>query len=55
MTRAEHRLAIARNLLGLPPKGVDVMIAINRLPPAERERLRGQVDWVEAYEIEEGL
>lgn len=54
MTRAEHRLAIARDLLGLPASA-DVLAAINHLPVADRENLRGQVDWVESYDNAEGM
>jgi len=54
MTRAEHRLAIARGLLDLAPDA-EVMTAIDSLPPAQRERLRGLVDWVEAYDNEDAL
>lgn len=50
MSRAEHRLDIARGLLRLPPKA-DVMEAIGRLPDARSEELRGLVDWVEAYDL----
>lgn len=49
MTRGEHRLEIARGLLGLAD-AADVMTAIDSLPPARREELRGLVDWVEAYD-----
>jgi hypothetical protein len=49
MTRAEHRLEIARGLLGLPP-GADVMLVINEMPAQQRAELRAQVDWVEAYD-----
>lgn len=49
MTRAEHRLSIARGLLDLAPDA-EVMAAIDSLPPRQREELRAQVDWVEAYD-----
>lgn len=49
MTRAEHRLEIARGLLGLA-SGADVMAAIDCLPDHQRAELRAQVDWVEAYD-----
>jgi hypothetical protein len=54
MTRAEHRLSIARGLLGLTPDA-DIMEAIDCLPPAQREQLRGHVDWVEDYDLEDAL
>ena len=54
MTRAEHRLSIARGLLDLAPDA-DVMTVIHSLAPADREHLRGQVGWVEAYDNAEGL
>lgn len=47
--RAKARLEIARGLLDLSPDA-DVMKAIDRLPPAEREKLRGHVNWVEDYD-----
>ena len=57
--RAKVRLRIAAVLIGrrgLSPEasGEDfyarVLRAIESLNPAQRERLRGHVDWVEAYE-----
>lgn len=54
MTRAEHRLAIARGFLDLAPDA-EVMPAIDSLPPAQREQLRGLVDWVEDYDREDAL
>lgn len=54
MTRAEHRLDIARGLLDLADVA-DVMPAINSLPDHDREELRGLVDWVEAYDREDAL
>jgi hypothetical protein len=52
MSRAEHRLDIARGLLGLPP-GADVMATIRRLPEARSQELQGLTDWVEAYDLGE--
>jgi hypothetical protein len=49
MTRAEHRLDIARGLLDLAP-GAEVMEAIDSLPSRQREELRALVDWVEDYD-----
>ena len=54
MNRAEHRLDIARGLLNLAP-GAEVMDAIDSLPPAKRDELRGLVDWVEQYDFEDAL
>lgn len=54
MTRAEHRLSIARGLLDLTADA-DVMPVIDSLPETQRERLRGLVDWVEQYDIEDAL
>lgn len=50
MSRAEHRLDIARGLLGLP-HGADVMAAIRRLPDVRSTELQGLVDWVEDYDL----
>lgn len=50
--RAAHRLAIAARLLHLP-EHTDVLDHINAMPQAERDHLRGLVDWVEDYEREE--
>ena len=50
MSRAEHRLAIARGLLGLSP-GSDVMAAIHRLPDDRSRELQSLVDWVEHYDL----
>lgn len=52
MSRAEHRLDIARGLLGLRP-GVDVMASIHRLPDERSRELQTLVDWVEAYDLGE--
>lgn len=49
MTRGEHRLEIARGLLGLSDSA-DVMTAIDSLPDWDRARLRLLVDWVEDYD-----
>lgn len=49
MTRAEHRLDIARGMLDLAP-GADVMEAIDSMPDWDRARLRLCVDWVEEYD-----
>lgn len=49
--KAEYQLKLASGLLGLgdmAPK--DVADYIRYLTPAERETLRGQVDWVAAYD-----
>lgn len=54
MTRAEHRLAIARGLLDLAPDA-EVMPVIDALPDRQREQLRGLVDWVEDYDREDAL
>ncbi|HEY1127953.1 MAG TPA: hypothetical protein VGF12_00995 [Roseateles sp.] len=54
MTRGEHRLSIAAGLLGLAP-GADVMTAIDSLPEQQRHELRGLVDWVEQYDLEDAL
>jgi hypothetical protein len=51
MTRAEHRLDIARGLLGLVP-GADVMVSIRRMPDNRSRELQSLVDWVEAYDLE---
>lgn len=50
MSRAEHRLDIARRLLRLAPQA-DVMDAVRRLPDVRSEELRGLVDWVEGYDL----
>ena len=50
MSRAEHRLDIARGLLGLRP-GADVMASIHRLPDERARELQGLVDWVEDYDL----
>lgn len=50
MSRAEHRLDIARGLLGLAP-GADVMANIRRLPDDRSRELQGLVDWVEDYDL----
>lgn len=52
MSRAEHRLDIARGLLGLSP-GSDVMAAIHRLLDDRSRELQGLVDWVEDYDLGE--
>lgn len=52
MSRAEHRLDIARSLLGLRP-GADVMASIHRLPDQRSRELQTLVDWVEAYALGE--
>lgn len=59
--RGKARLMIAARLLRLRPTQVGdetvyfevVLAAIGRLGEARREELREQVDWVEAYEIQE--
>ena len=52
MTRATHRLEIARGLLHLPAN-IDVLVHIRALPQPRQEEIRSLVDWVEAYELEE--
>ncbi len=52
MTRAKHRLFIAARLLDIP-HDADVMAEIGQLPNDQQERLRGHVDFVEAYELAE--
>lgn len=52
MSRAEHRLDIARGLLGLAP-GADVMATIRRLPEARSQELQGLTDWVEDFDLGE--
>ncbi len=47
--RAAHRLEIARRLLRME-EGADVLERVKSLSEAQRERLRGLVDWVEEYE-----
>jgi len=47
--RAEFRLQTAARLMKLP-EGADTMAEINKLSDAEKERLKGLVDWVEEYE-----
>lgn len=54
MTRAEHRLEIARGLLGLPA-GANVLLAVNCMEPARRRKLQQLVDWVEQYDLEDAL
>lgn len=49
MTRTEHRLEIARGLLGLPA-GANVLLHVNSMKPARRRELQRLVDWVEAYD-----
>lgn len=49
LSRAEHRLDIARGLLRLSP-GADVMASIRRLPDDCSRELQGLVDWVETYD-----
>lgn len=49
MTRTEHRLEIARGLLGLPASA-NVLLAVNCMEPARRRELQQLVDWVEAYD-----
>ena len=50
MSRAEHRLDIARGLLRLTP-GADVMASIRRMPDERSRELQGLVDWVEDYDL----
>lgn len=54
MTRAEHRLEIARCLLNLPA-GVNVLLTVNCMEPRERRHLQQLVDWVEQYDLEDAL
>lgn len=49
MKRADFRLQTAARLMKLP-EGADTMAEINKLTDAEKERLKGLVDWVEEYE-----
>lgn len=52
--RGEHRLMIAGRLL--QPKAADIDEALRRvraLPVHQADELRGLVDWVEEYELEE--
>ena len=59
--RGKARLMIAARLLRLSPTQQEdepvffevVLAAIGRLSEARRAALRDQVDWVEAYEIQE--
>jgi len=52
VSRAEHRLDIARGLLRLAP-GADVMASILRMPDDRSRELQGLVDWVEAFDLGE--
>lgn len=52
MSRAEHRLDIARGLLRLP-QGADVMAAVLRMPDDRSRELQGLVDWVEDFDLGE--
>lgn len=49
MKRADFRLQTAARLMKLP-EGADTMAEINKLTDAEKERIKGLVDWVEEYE-----
>lgn len=50
LKRGDRRLAIAGKLMGWPS---NVLERINKMQEAEREHLRGLVDWVEDYEATE--
>jgi hypothetical protein len=54
MTRAAHRLEIARGLLGLAADA-NVLLHVNSMPPADRRDLQRLVDWVEQYDFEDAL
>ena len=55
--RARERLRLAAGLLRAGGVCIDdsggfyegVLVALDALPPDDRERVRGQVDWVEDY------
>lgn len=51
-TRAVRRLEIAADLMGWL-RDVPILDRIKALESADRERLRGVVDWVEDYERHE--